>query len=129
MTPTVFLHTIFALVCIPVGAYLLFSKKGTPIHKRAGQVYIAGMLVVAFSGVFIQEIRDGQFSFIHLLIPFTIFSLAYAIWAIRKFKVTRNIKWRNAHRNAMVGLYIGGLVIAGVLTLLPGRVIYNLLFT
>ena len=43
-----------------------------------------------------------------------------AIYAIRRGRVS-------AHRRAMIGLFIGGLIIPGLFTLLPGRVLGRLL--
>ena len=38
---------------------------------------------------------------------------------------THNIK---RHRNAMIGLYVGGLLIAGALTFLLGRIMHRVFF-
>ena len=32
------------------------------------------------------------------------------------------------HRRTMLGLFIGGLVIAGIFTFVPGRVMYHVVF-
>ena len=59
---------------------------------------------------------------------FTMGSLALGIFAIRQFKLERKPRWLMIHRGCMVGVYLGGLIVAGILTLLPGRVFYQLLF-
>jgi len=65
------------------------------------------MFVVAMSSFFIHEIKTwGQFSFIHIISIFTLFSMANAIYAIRK----GNIK---AHQYSMQGVFLGRFVIAG----------------
>ena len=33
-----------------------------------------------------------------------------------------------AHRNTMIGLFLGALVVAGLLTLVPGRVMHEVVF-
>jgi uncharacterized membrane protein len=41
-----------------------------------------------------------------------------ALWNVRRGNI-------RGHRNAMLGLYVGGLLIAGSLTLLPGRLLHH----
>lgn len=36
---------------------------------------------------------------------------------------------RKAHRANVIGLYVGGMLIAGAFTLLPGRMIHHWLFS
>ena len=43
------------------------------------------------------------------------------LWHVRRGNI-------RGHRMAMLGLYIGGLLIAGGLTLLPGRVLHRVVF-
>ena len=47
--------------------------------------------------------------------------LPLAIWHIRRGNV-------DGHRKAMKGMYIGGCVVAGLFTLLPGRFLGSLLW-
>ena len=42
-------------------------------------------------------------------------------WRIRR----KDVK---GHRRAMLGVYFGGLIIAGALTFYPGRLMYRLFF-
>ncbi|HYJ96086.1 MAG TPA: hypothetical protein VEV86_15750, partial [Vicinamibacterales bacterium] len=58
---------------------------------------------------------------IHLFIPLTI----NGIWQTRRALRTGNIA---AHKASMRGLYIGGLIIAGLLTFIPGRIMYRMFF-
>ncbi len=122
------IHAGFALVSIPLGAYLLLRAKGTPAHRLLGKIYLGFMLVIAVSAIFIQELTPGRFSMVHLFIPWTLFWVPFAMWSIHMYKKTGDIRWRYSHRNSMIGLYFGGLLVAGTFTLLPGRVIHNLLF-
>ena len=72
--------------------------------------------------------NPGSYSWIHLLIPFTIGNLVYLIYSIRLFKKTRLEKHKNAHIRSMVGTYIGALLVAGAFTLIPGRMFHEILF-
>ena len=83
---------------------------------------------MSISAIYIQQINPGQYSPIHLLIPFTLVSLIYSIWNIRQFKKTKQTKYIRNHKYSMISVYIGALVIAGLFTLMPGRIIHGLLF-
>ena len=124
----IFTHIVFALTAVPVGVYIFLTKKGTARHKLAGRFWVALLIIVSLSAIPIQTINPGQYSLIHLLIPYTISSLIYSIWSIRKFKKTRLHKYRYAHMYSMTGVYVGALLIAGAFTLLPGRFLHGVLF-
>ena len=121
-------HTAFALAAVPVGIYIFLNKKGTARHKLAGRFWVALLTIVSMSAIPIQSVNPGHNSLIHLLIPFTIGSLIYSIWNIRRFKVTRLQKYRYAHMYSMIGVYVGALLIAGAFTLLPGRLLHGVVF-
>ena len=89
-------------------------------HRRLGAIYLALMTVTAVAAFFIRSINSGGVSPIHLFIPLTFFGVFGALWHIRHGNI-------RGHRNAMLGLYIGGLLIAGGLTLLPGRLLHHVL--
>src|SRR5690606_6000386 len=58
------------LPALVIGAFVLARKKGTPVHRATGWLWVSLMLVVDVSAFFLQ--RDG-YSWIHLL--------ALAIWS------------------------------------------------
>jgi uncharacterized membrane protein len=72
----------------------------------------------AVSSLFIRVINPGHFSFIHLLSGWTIIGLPGAVYAIKRGKVA-------SHRRAMTGMFVGGLLLAGLFTLLPGRLLWH----
>jgi len=122
------LHALPGLLAVILGSIVLLSKKGTKTHKRRGYIWLGLMLLISLTAIFIQEINPGSYSLIHLLIPWTIFSIIFGIYAIQKFKVTKNKVWRNLHQWTMVGLFFGALVIAGAFTLMPGRMLNEIIF-
>ena len=126
MNSIIFFHAIFAILAIPLSLLIFLKKKGTFLHKRLGWFWILCLVIVSISAVFIQT-KPGQFSIIHLLIPFTLISLIYSIWNIKKFKETKKIKYRYSHMYSMIGVYLGALITAGTFTLMPGRIIHSLL--
>ena len=116
------IHLLTVIPAFAIGTWLIFaSRKGSPVHRALGFVYLALMTVTAVATFFIRSIIPGSLSPVHLFIPLTLFGVFGALWNVRR----GNIK---GHRNAMLGLYFGGLLIAGALTLLPGRLLHHVFF-
>lgn len=124
----ILIHTIGAGLAFLAGIILLTGRKGTGLHKYLGWGFVILMAMVALSAGFIQEIRPGQFSLIHLLIPISLISLWQAIHAIRRYQQTGDPAYRVRHRRIMRSLFLGALVVAGGFTLMPGRMIHDWLF-
>jgi uncharacterized membrane protein len=115
-------HAFAAMAAFALGVVQLAAPKGTLPHRMVGWIWVALMAVVAVSSAFIHGMRLwGPFSPIHLLSIFTLIVLPVAVWRAHRHDA------RN-HRNAMMGLFGGALVIAGLLTFLPGRVMHAVAF-
>ena len=115
-------HAILALIALVLGAMQLAMRKGGTRHRALGYVWVCLMLYVSISAFFIHTIKlYGLFSPIHLL-PFVVFvSLYLAIAAARRGDI-------KLHKTFMVLLYALALVVTGFFTLLPGRVMNQVLF-
>jgi uncharacterized membrane protein len=130
----IYVHAFFALAAVPIGLYIFFKKKGTNRHRFIGRVWVSCLLIVSVTALFITSpMTDTAFSprlysWIHLLIPFTIGNLIYSIYSIRLFKKTRLEKHKKAHMYSMIGVYCGALLIAGAFTLMPGRMFHAIIF-
>lgn len=80
------------------------------------------MLVVALSSFWIHEIRlVGPWSPIHLLSIFALAMLVLGVMAARAHNVRR-------HRITMASIFFGALVIAGLFTFMPGRIMHAVVF-
>jgi uncharacterized membrane protein len=80
------------------------------------------MAAVAVSSLWIHQIRlFGPWSPIHLLSIFTLVMLPLGVWRAHRHDV-------NAHRWTMIGIFTGALVIAGLFTFVPGRIMHTVLF-
>ena len=79
------------------------------------------MTATAITTLFIRDISNGQFSLIHLFIPLTLFSVFGALWYARRGNI-------RGHRYSMLGLYFGGLLLVGRLTLISGRLLHRVFF-
>ena len=124
----IYAHATLALLAVPLGLYILLTKKGTKQHKMLGRIWVIFLIIVSLTAIFIQTINPGQYSWIHLLIPFTLVSLIYSIWNIKKYKKTKIERYKYSHMYSMIGVYVGALLIAGAFTLMPGRFFHHILF-
>lgn len=119
------IHLATVLPAFAIGTYLIFfSRKGAPHHCALGYLYLTLMSITATAALFIHEVSPNGFmgfSPIHVFVPLTFFGVVGAISGAR----THNVK---RHRGSMIGLYIGGLLIAGSLAFLPGRVMHRVFF-
>lgn len=114
------LHVVFAIVSFVVGAMILWRRKGGPSHKKWGKFWVFTMAGTALTSFFIFEIRMvGPFSPIHLVSIFVLISLYLAIKHVRVGNVS-------AHKKTMINTYVGGMLIAGGLTFLPGRIMHQI---
>jgi len=117
-SPAIQFHAFAAVAAFGLGLVQLNASKGTLPHRTIGWIWVVLMGVVSVSAFFIQGMRLwGQWSPIHLLAIFTLTVLPIAVWYAHSHAVRK-------HRNVMVTLFIGALVIAGALTLLPGRIMH-----
>ncbi|WAC60444.1 DUF2306 domain-containing protein [Brevundimonas sp. SL130] len=118
------IHVAAALTALAIGIVLLAGIKGTRLHRALGWTWVLAMGTTAVSSFFIHTINpDGPagLSFIHLISGWTVVSLPMAVHAARRHKV-------QAHRRAMTGMFVGGLIVAGALTFLPGRLMWAIFF-
>lgn len=120
-TRTIQLHTAAAILALALTGAQLCMPKGTRLHRWMGWSWILLMATAAISSLFISTIKLwGPFSPIHLLVPVTLYSL-YEGWRSAR---QRNIR---QHKKTMLTLVIVALGITGALTLLPGRLMHEML--
>ena len=79
----IYTHAVFALLAVPLGLFIFITQKGTKQHRMLGRIWVTILVIVSLTAIFIQAINPGQFSLIHLLIPWTLGSLIYSIWNIK----------------------------------------------
>ena len=121
------LHLVTVVPAFLIGTWLIFvSRKGTPVHRTFGAVYLVLMTVTAITTLFVHQLMPGSPFFglspVHLLVPLTLFAVISALWAVRRHDIA-------GHRRAMLILYVGGMLIAGGLTFLPGRILHRVFFS
>ncbi|MXO91113.1 DUF2306 domain-containing protein [Pontixanthobacter aquaemixtae] len=116
---SVMIHVATVIPAVPLGGYLLLTRKGTKLHKMLGKVWLGLMVVTAIAIVFIRGGTD--FSWIHIFVPMTLLGSYKAISTAR----ARDIQ---AHKKHIVGMYMGALMIPGIFSFMPGRFMWALLF-
>ena len=118
-----YLHLITVVPAFLIGTLLIFSKrKGSLTHKLLGRIYLVLMLITALISLFMPAALGptllSRFGWIHLLSVVTLLTVFAAYFNAKN----GNIK---AHRIQMIGLYFGGVILAGSLAFLPGRLLHS----
>ena len=116
------LHAFAAIAAFALGLMQFARRKGTFSHRTFGWIWVMLMLIVAISSFWIHDIKLwGIWSPIHILSVVTLVNLPLAVWMARKHNV-------RAHRYWMLGIFAGALVIAGIFTFVPGRIMHGVRF-
>lgn len=115
------IHVAAAMSALLLGAVQLAAPKGTVPHRTLGYVWALLMVATAISAIFIREINGGAFSFIHIFVPLTLLGLVGVIANARRMKTDK-------HRNAVLGLFFGALLLPGLFAFMPGRLMWQIVF-
>ena len=122
--PAIQIHVAAALTALVIGIVLLIGVKGNRLHRTLGWTWVLAMATTAVSSFFIHRLNPGGpggFSLIHLLSGWTVIALPMAVHAARRHRIAD-------HRRAMTGMFVGGLIVAGAFTFLPGRLMWAIFF-
>jgi uncharacterized membrane protein len=117
-SPAIKIHLAAAIVALAVGTILMIGRKGVTLHRLLGWTWAGLMMTAAGSSLFIRSLNHGGFSIIHMISGWTLIAVPLALMAARRHNVAR-------HRRAMTSVYIGGLIVAGTLAFLPGRLMWQ----
>lgn len=124
------LHAYAAIIALLLGTIQIIAPKGTLPHKTLGAIWVVIMFAIAISSIFIRPSVFGYdlplhkwFSPIHLFTALTFINLVIGLGFIARGGPTTK-----RHSGPFVGIFIGGLVIAGALSFLPGRIMHQVVF-
>jgi len=121
-SPTIQLHAFAAMAAFVLGVVQLARRKGDGPHRLAGYAWVGLMLLIAASSFWIHGINQWRgFSLIHALSIWVIAFTPVAVMMARRGNI-------RAHKRSMIGLFAGALIIAGVFTFVPGRIMHAVLF-
>lgn len=120
--PAIPVHALAAMAAFILGIIQFAAPKGTLPHRTIGWIWVLLILAVAASSFWIHQIKLwGPWSPIHLLSIFTLTMVPLGVWRAHRHQV-------KDHRRIMIGIFSGALVVAGLLTLLPGRIMHAIVF-
>jgi uncharacterized membrane protein len=121
-------HLASVVPAFVMGVWLFVAPKGGRRHRAVGKAYLALMVVAALSSVGLHAqvgpavaVGPLRLGLLHLLVPLTLRGVWMAFHTIRRGDI-------QAHKRHMLGLYLGALVVAGVLSFAPGRLLHRACF-
>ncbi|MGJ3232990.1 MAG: DUF2306 domain-containing protein [Oceanicaulis sp.] len=114
-------HAVAASAALLLGAVQFIAPKGTIPHRTLGYVWCVLMGFTAISAVFIRDINDGGFSWVHLLVPITLFGTVELAVRARRGLTAK-------HRASALVLIVAALLLPGLITFLPGRLMHAVMF-
>jgi uncharacterized membrane protein len=118
-------HLATVIPAFLIGTSLLLMRKGTPRHKLLGKIYMPLMLTTAAITLFMPAQVGprvvGHLGVIHAFSALVFYSVPTAYIQARRGNIA-------AHKAAMIGLYVGGILIAGSFAFMPGRMLHEWLF-
>lgn len=123
-TPPIPLHALAAIAAFVLGVVQLAAPKGTLPHRTLGWIWVALMMTVAISSFWIHGHNFRlwrDFSPIHLLSIVAPLMLLVAVYRARRHMV-------RAHAITMISIFTGALLVAGLFTLVPGRIMHAVAF-
>ena len=122
-------HAFAAIAAFFLGIVQFTAPKGTLPHRTLGVVWVLLMTAVAVSSIFVRpSIQPGLplaqwFSPIHI---FTILTVSGLVGGVRHLaRGGPNLK---RHKGPFIGMFLGGLVLAGAFAFYPGRIMHEVVF-
>jgi uncharacterized membrane protein len=118
------LHAFAAMAALVLGIVQLAAPKGALPHRTLGWIWVMLMLTIAVSSFWIHGTSFrlwGSWSPIHLLSIFTPVMLVLGVFYARSHNV-------RGHKITMISIFTGALVIAGIFTFVPGRIMHKVMF-
>ena len=130
MTPSlaVLIHASAAIGALVVGPFALWARLGNRVrpglHRAAGYLWVVLMAATAASALFVRQGHLPNIAGLspsHLFVPFTATGLYLAFRALSRRDIVR-------HSRYMQGIYFGACIDAGAFTLLPDRLLGQLVW-
>lgn len=115
------LHAIAAIGALGLGVVQFSAPKGTIPHRTLGYVWVLLMATTAITAIFIRQINDGAFSVVHIFVPITLYGIVEL-----SIRARRGLTGK--HRSTALGLFAGALIIPGLISFIPGRLMNEVVF-
>jgi uncharacterized membrane protein len=113
------IHVYAALIALVLGTVQFLAPKGTLPHRAIGWVWIGLLAIIGVSSFWIEGARHiGPFSVFHLLSVYTL----WALWMGARAAMAGDVE---THRSYMAWLFGLSIVVSGVLAVMTGGVLYE----
>ncbi|MEA3008515.1 MAG: hypothetical protein QOJ91_207 [Sphingomonadales bacterium] len=117
----VWAHLLTILVALALTPVMMLRRRGDRLHRRLGWLWAAAMFLTAALSFAVRTINPGQLSLIHILSAWTLLQVPLIVLAARRHNLRR-------HRNAIRAMATGALLVAGIFTLVPDRLLGHWLY-
>jgi uncharacterized membrane protein len=114
-------HIATILIAVILTPVMLLRRRGDWWHRRLGWVWVTALAATAAVSFGIRGLNSGSLSLIHILSAWTFIQLPLIVWHARHHNLAK-------HRNAVRGMVIGALLIAGFFTFPFNRLLGHWLF-
>jgi len=112
------IHLATVLAAVVLATVQMIGPKGRTLHRVLGWTLAVLLVTTAVAAMFIRSPTGGLFNPFQIFVVTTLITVPWGIIAARRHNVRR-------HANMMSGLYFGALIIAGLLTFMPGRLMWR----
>jgi uncharacterized membrane protein len=117
----IWIHIATIFTALSLTPVMLLRHRGDALHRVLGWTWSGALFITAADTFLVRTLYPGSLSYIHLLSAWTLLQVPLLVIAARQHNIKR-------HRAAVKGMITGALLIAGIFTLLPGRLIPLWLF-
>ena len=107
-------HTLFGVVALVSGAFVLLRRKGDTLHRASGWVYAVSMLLLCIGSFWIQDstpFYEGLGPF-HVAAAVSLVTLLFGLWSVRFARGTAKSR-AAGHVQSMVWSYVGLVMATG----------------
>jgi uncharacterized membrane protein len=115
------LHLATVLTGFAIGTIQMIAPKGTVPHRVMGWTFAVFLLFTALDALFIKDGPTWRLSPLQFFSLIVLVFLPLGVLAARRHRV-------ESHARAMRGLYFGGLILAGLIAFMPGRLMWRIFF-
>jgi len=115
------IHLATVTVAFVLATVQMVGPKGRTFHRVLGWTLAVLLVTTAIAALFIRDRTGAVFNVFQIFVVTTLITVPWGIISARRHNVRR-------HARMMSGLYFGGLIIAGALTFLPGRLMWRVFF-
>ena len=109
-------HMATILAALALTPVMMLRRRGDRLHRRLGWVWCSAMFMTAALSFGIRDINRGGLSVIHILSAFTLAQVPLIAWSARTHRVAQ-------HRTTVRAMAAGALIVAGIFTLPPNRML------